>query len=190
MRTIETGRLRIRDWEEADRDLFHRVNSDEAVMRFFPFRRSKAQADEFFDSLRARNAERGYGFSALELKRTGECIGFAGLHFDRVVPGRPQGAVEIGWRLAPEHWGHGYVTEAARALLAFGFEDLDLDEIVSFAVASNEKSIAIMKRIGMEAQPAEDFDHPRVPDTHPQLRRHAFYRLRRDDWRRLSPSEP
>ena len=186
---LETPRLILRNWEERDRALFHRINSDEEVMRFFPFRRTRAEADAFMDRLRADNEARGYGFSALEAKETGESIGFAGLHPDAVAPSRPAGAVEIGWRLAPEHWGKGYVSEAAAALLRFGFETLDLDEIISFAVWNNDRSTAVMRRIGMTAEPASDFDHPRVPDSHPHLMRHVFYRITREAWRRQA-NEP
>lgn len=180
---LETARLVIRNWEDRDRDLFYRINSDEEVMRFFPFRRSRAEADGFLDRLREANEARGYGFAALELKETGECVGFAGLHLDSVAPTRQPEAVEIGWRLAREHWGKGYVTEAAEALLAFGFGALGLEEIISFAVQGNERSIAVMRRIGMTAEPAGDFDHPRVPDTHPHLKRHVFHTLSRAAWR-------
>ena len=144
------------------------------------------------DRIRDEIAARGYGFSALEVKQGGECIGFAGLLSDSVAPSRPPGAVEIGWRLAREHWGKGYVTEAAETLLAFGFETLELDEIISFAVWNNERSLAVMRRIGMRPEPESDFDHPRVPDTHPHLKRHRFYTLSREEWRkrRDEPGDP
>lgn len=184
MNSLETARLTIRNWEDRDRDLFHRINSDEDVMRFFPFRRTRTQADAFLAQIRQQNAIRGYGFSALERRDTRQTIGFVGLHPTSIVPARPAGSIEIGWRLVPEAWGHGYVTEAAEAVMAFGFEKLNLDEIVSFAVYANEKSIAVMQRIGMRHVPADDFDHPLVPDTHPHLKRHVFYVLEQDAWRR------
>lgn len=179
---LETARLVIRNWEDRDRDLFYRINSDERVMRFFPFRRTRAEADAFLDRIRAENEAQGYGFAALELKQTGETIGFCGLHADSVAPSRAPDAVEIGWRLAPEFQGKGYVTEAAEELLRFGLETLGLDEIVCFAVWNNEPSLAVMRRIGMKPEPQGDFDHPRVPDTHPQLKRHLFHALSRADW--------
>ena len=182
MRRLETERLIIRNWEDRDRELVHRINSDDDVMQFFPFRRSRAEADAFLDRIRAENESRGYGFAALELKESGACIGFAGLYPDNVAPSRLAGAVEIGWRLAPEFWGKGYVTEAAEALLAFGFEELGLKEIISFAVWNNDRSTAVMRRIGMMRDLEADFDHPRVPDTHPQLKRHVLYSLKRKDW--------
>jgi RimJ/RimL family protein N-acetyltransferase len=185
MKSTETERLILRNWEERDRDLFFRINSDDRVMEFFPFRRDRAQSDEMMDRLRVGIGERGFGFTAVELRRTGECIGFVGINpTDYMKPMFPEGTVEIGWRLAPEFWGFGYVTEAAEAWLVFGFETLGLEEIVSFAVWSNRRSTAVMERLGMSRDEAADFDHPHVPNTHPQLMRHAVYRLSRCDWRK------
>jgi RimJ/RimL family protein N-acetyltransferase len=179
---LRTSRLLVRNWEESDRNLFFRINSDDRVMEFFPFRRNRAESDRVFDVLRDRIAKTGYGFMALEHADTAETIGFAGLSPTSLEPFIPEGTIEIGWRLAPEFWGKGYVTEAAEALLEFGFEKLGVDQIVSFAVRTNDRSTAVMKRIGMMPEPSCDFDHPAVPDTHPHLKRHAFYRLRRHDW--------
>ncbi len=183
MTPIRTERLILRNWEDRDRALFHRINSDERVMEFFPWRRDRAQSDELMDRLRAIISERGYGFSAVDIAATGECIGFVGLSPVQLQPEVPAGSIEIGWRLAPEYWGFGYVTEAARAMLELGFEEQGFDEIISFAVWNNRRSIAVMQRIGMIADPASDFDHPRVPDTHPELKRHVMYRLTRTEWR-------
>ena len=83
---------------------------------------------------------------------------------------------ELGWRLAFEHWGHGYATEAARLALGYGFGTLALSEIVSFTSATNRRSRAVMERLGMRRDPAEDFDYPSFPEGHP-LRRHVLYRL-------------
>lgn len=184
MKPIHTKHLILRNWEERDRDLFFRINSEDTVMEFFPFRRDRAQSDAMMDRLRAENSAKGYGWSAAEIASTGQCIGFVGLHDAEIVPVLPAGSMEIGWRLAPEFWGFGYVTEAARALLDFGFETLDKPEIVSFAVWNNMRSTAVMERLGMRRDAAADFDHPGVPDTHPQLKRHVLYRLSREDWRR------
>ena len=182
MTPMRTERLILRNWEDRDRDLFHRINSDERVMEFFPFRRDRATADAKMDEFRGWIEEDGYGFAAAEIAATGECIGFVGLLDTDHVPSLPNGAIEIGWRLVPEFWGKGYVTEAAEAWLALGFETLKLDEIVSFAVADNQRSTAVMKRLGMRADPAADFDQPAIPDSHPHLKRHVLYRLSREDW--------
>jgi RimJ/RimL family protein N-acetyltransferase len=88
-------------------------------------------------------------------------------------------AVEVGWRLAREHWGHGYATEAARAAIAFGFDVVGLDEIVSFTSPANERSWRVMERLRMTRDPADDFEHPNVPVGH-HLRRHVLYRITRN----------
>jgi RimJ/RimL family protein N-acetyltransferase len=183
MKPLHTPRLIIRNWEERDRALFHRINSDDTVMEFYPFRRTREQADAVMDQLRAAIDANGYGFAALEIAETGEAIGFAGLSPVIMPPVIPEETTEIGWRLAPEHWGKGYASEAASALLGFGFRDLKLPEIISFAVAGHRRSIAVMQRIGMLHDPTWDFDHPRVPDDEPHLKPHVFYRLMREDWR-------
>jgi RimJ/RimL family protein N-acetyltransferase len=195
MMVIRTPRLIIRNWEERDRDLFFRINSDEQVMEFFGFRRDRTEADALFDRLRSEIDDKGYGFAAVEITATGECVGFVGVRKTTdLEPLLPAGTVEIGWRLAPEFWGKGYVTEAAEALLAFAFEKLRLDEIVSFAVWNNHRSTAVMERIGMRRDSSGDFDHPSVPDSHPHLKQHVLYRLRRQDWEqqkgRPDPSRP
>ncbi|WP_353645501.1 GNAT family N-acetyltransferase [Mesorhizobium sp. WSM2239] len=181
---IRTGRLILRNWEDRDRDLFFRINSDDRVMEFFPFRRDRAQADAVMDQMRDEIVQNGYGWTAAEIAATGECIGFIGLHATEVMSVLPAGVMEIGWRLAPEFWGRGYVTEAARALVDFGFEKLGRDEIVSFAVWNNFRSTAVMERLGMKRDPSGDFDHPNVPDTHPHLRRHVLYRLTSAEWKK------
>ena len=183
MTPIRTRRLILRNWEDRDRNLFHRINSDERVMEFFPFRRDRAESDTFLDRLREGIAECGYSFSAIEIAATGDCVGFCGLKEPGLDSVFPAGTIEIGWRLAPEYWGKGYVTEAAQAWLGFGFETLSLDEVVSFAVWNNARSTAVMERLGMLRDTSGDFDHPNVPDTHPHLRRHVLYRLSKRDWR-------
>ncbi|PYE26946.1 RimJ/RimL family protein N-acetyltransferase [Rhizobium sp. PP-F2F-G20b] len=177
----ETERLRIRNWQDSDRDLFFEINSDPEVMTFFPFRRDRADADALFDRNRQAIADTGYGFFALALKETDEPIGFCGLAIPDLAPILPVGTVEIGWRLARRDWSKGYVTEAASVLLAFGFKTRGLDEIVSFAVTDNRRSIAVMERIGLIRDIDGDFDHPRVPDTHPHLKRHVLYRRKRPE---------
>lgn len=175
---LETQRLIIRNWKEEDRELFHLINSDAEVMAYFPFRRNRAASDKMMDELKQDIAKHGFGYTALELKETGECIGFCGLHFCKAAPIIPAEAIEIGWRLAPQYWGKGYVTEAALRLIEYGFTELALEEIISFAVHTNYKSFSVMKRIGMLHDETMDFDHPLVPDTHPHLKRHLYYRIK------------
>lgn len=182
MLPIRTGRLVLRNWQERDRELFHRINSDDTVMEFFPMRRSRAESDELLDRLAKGIARDGFGFAAAEVAGGGTCIGFVGITRTELEPFIPNGTMEIGWRLAPEHWGKGYVTEAAEAWLAHAFEVVGEDEVVSFAVWNNHRSTAVMQRLGMRHDASGDFDHPRVPGSHPQLARHVLYRLSRSEW--------
>jgi len=182
--TLETERLRLRNWLDDDRNLFREINADPKVMEFFPFRRTYAEADALMAKLNDIITDTGIGFYCLELKATQEPIGFCGLSYANMPGIFPPEVVEIGWRLATRFWGNGYVTEAARALLDFAFDEKHLDAVVSFAVAENHRSTAVMKRLGLHRINGMDFDHPRVPDTHPHLKPHVVYAVTRDEWLR------
>lgn len=188
---LETERLIVRNWREEDRELVHRLSHDEQIMEFFPFRLSREESDKLYDRLYTMITETGYGFYALERKDTGECIGFCGLVAMSMEPFFKEGTVEIGWRLIPETWGKGYVSEAAKALLEYGFMEKKLPEIVSFAVHNNERSTAVMKRIGMKHDQSRDFSHPKVSDEYPHLQPHVTYVMSRDGFlqKRESHSE-
>lgn len=177
---LMTERLVLRQWREDDRSDFAALNADPLVMEFFPKTRSRAESDAVLDTLIDHINRHGFGFWALECIKTGQNVGFTGLqNVDFEADFRP--AVEIGWRLARNHWGKGYATEAAVAALHFGFDILKLYEIVSFAVETNIRSRNVMRRIGMTHDPAFDFDHPALKPENP-LARHAFYRITRQQW--------
>ncbi|MEX3010033.1 GNAT family N-acetyltransferase [Hoeflea sp. TYP-13] len=180
----QTDRLIVRNWRDSDEELFYHINSDETVMAFFPMRRDRQQSREMMQKIRARIDETGFGFFALERKADGIPIGFAGLARTDLEPHLSKGTVEIGWRLAATEWRKGYATEAAEGLLKLGFEQRGLEEIVSFAVHDNTRSTAVMERIGMQHDPARDFDHPHVPDTYPHLRRHVLYYITAKQWKK------
>jgi len=130
--------------------------------------------------VRSEMAERGFGFWAIEVPGEAEFAGFTGLAVPRFTSHFTP-CVEIGWRIAHEHWGRGYAPEAARAALAHGFEGLGLDEIVSFTAVANLRSRRVMEKLGMSRDPADDFEHPSLAPGHP-LRRHVLYRVRRSRW--------
>ncbi len=177
---ITTARLLLRPWRDDDIGPFAALNADPRVMEFFPAVRTRAETEEQVARIREHFDRHGFGNWAVEVPGAAPFIGFVGLGIPRFeAPFTP--CVEIGWRLAFEHWGHGYATEAARAALEFGFEKLRRDEIVSFTVPANRRSRRVMERLGMIHFPAEDFDHPLVPEGH-ALRRHVLYRLSRDNW--------
>lgn len=183
MLPLETERLIIRPFEKPDRALFHEINSDEAVMEFYPYRRTRAQSDELFDKGRIGLAQTGYGYTAVEIKATGEWIGYCCLAFPNLDTVFPAQTVEIGWRTAKRYWGNDYTTEAAKALLADGFTRRGLEEIVSFAVPANLRSSAVMQRLGMVRDPGSDFDHPKVGQDKAHLRRHVVCRLSQSQWK-------
>ena len=184
MTPIETPRLILRNWEARDQPVFHELNSDETIMRFFPFRRTREESDKRLVILRAAIEDAGFGFYAAEHKETGECLGMCGIGQLDLEPLFPQGTFEAGWRFAARYWGKGFAAEAAKAAIADGFLNHGLSEFVAIAVKTNQRSIAVMERIGMRRDLDGDFDHPGVPADQPTLIRHATYRISRNQWAR------
>lgn len=177
---LRTSRLLLRAFSDADRAPFAALNADPVVMEHFVAPYGRERSDAFVDRVLRCWAERGWGPWALERLDTGGFIGYTGLwpaEFE--APFTP--AVEVGWRLAREHWGHGFATEAALESLRFGFEEAGLAEVVSFTAVGNERSWRVMRRIGLVPEPAGDFEHPAVPEGHP-VRPHVLYRLTRKHW--------
>ncbi len=165
----------LRRWREDDKEPFAALNADPVVMEHFPATLSREDSDALAERIEAGFDEHGFGLWAVEAD--GEFIGFTGLSVPRfTAPFTP--CVEIGWRLARSAWGRGYATEAARASLEDGFGRAGLTEVVSFTAVQNVRSQAVMRRLGMTHDPADDFDHPALPAGHP-LRRHVLYRIRR-----------
>jgi len=173
---LETARLKLRRWRDADRAPFAALNADPAVMEFFPAPQSREASDASIDAWQAQLESRGWSNWAVELVESGEFIGFVGLSVPRrALPCSP--CVEVGWRLARRFWGRGLASEAARAALGAGFERIGLAEIVSFTALGNLRSRAVMERIGMQ-DAHQDFEHPGVPEGH-SLRPHCLYRIDR-----------
>jgi RimJ/RimL family protein N-acetyltransferase len=173
---LRTPRLVLRRWRCADREPFAAMNADPRVMEHFPARLTRVESDALADAIEAGLASRPFGLWALEIPGVTPFAGYVGL----AVPSFEAAftpCVEIGWRFAAAYWGRGYATEAARVALAYAWDPLGLDEVVSFTTAGNARSRAVMTRIGMRHDPADDFDHPRLPAGHP-LRRHVLYRVR------------
>jgi RimJ/RimL family protein N-acetyltransferase len=175
-----TERLILRPWRDSDLSAFARLNDDPAVMEFLPQRLSRDESDAMAARISQDMERRGWGLWAVEVREAADragapFIGYVGLSvpsFDaHFTP-----CVEIGWRLAKPHWGLGYASEAAAAALRFGFDTLDLKQIVSFTVPSNKRSMRVMERIGMTRDLAGDFEHPRLSPGHP-LRSHVLYRI-------------
>jgi RimJ/RimL family protein N-acetyltransferase len=172
---LQSERLLLRPWRDADLAPFAALNADAEVMRHFPSTLSTTQSDQFAQRVGKHIVEHGWGLWAVEVRGGSPFVGFVGLarpsftaHF---TP-----AVEVGWRLARTAWGRGYATEAARAAVDYGFDRLALAEIVSFTTTTNRPSRRVMEKLGMSHDPDDDFDHPSLEEGHP-LRRHVLYRL-------------
>lgn len=177
---IETDRLRLRGWRPEDLAPFAEVNADPEVMRHLSGRLSRRESDLHVARFIVKwQEEPRFGWWALET-RDGTFLGMVGLAWpDFETPPAP--CVEIGWRLARQAWGRGYATEAANAALAHGFGVVGLEEVLSFTVAQNRRSRAVMDRVGLTEVEAGAFDHPLVaPES--QLQRHLLYRLTRAEW--------
>jgi RimJ/RimL family protein N-acetyltransferase len=179
---LSTPRLLLRPWRDDDLPAFAALNADPRVMEHFPSTLTRDRSDAVAARIREKFDRYGFGFRAVEVTGDGGApavpfAGFVGLSVPGFeAPFTP--CVEVGWRLAVAHWGRGYATEAARAAVAYGFDTLGLTEIVAFTVPANRRSRAVMERLGMTRDPADDFEHPEVPVGHP-IRPHVLYRLRR-----------
>jgi RimJ/RimL family protein N-acetyltransferase len=173
---ITTERLIMRGWREADLAPWAAMNADPEVRRYvgplLTFEQAAAWVLNYQDDL----DRYGFGFWAVEIRASGEFIGFTGLN--TMDEGTPFSGVELGWRLARSAWGRGYATEAGLAALRYGFDAVGLPEVVAVTMARNVRSQAVMRRIGMTTDPAEDFDDPDVGEG--PLRRHLVYRKLRD----------
>jgi len=172
---LETERLIMRGWRESDLAPWAAMNADPEVRRhlgpLLTYEQAAASVLNFQDDLERY----GFGFWALEVRSSGEFVGFTGL--DTVDEEMPFTGVEVGWRLARPAWGHGYATEAAAAALRHGFDAMGMPEILAVTASGNLRSQAVMRRLGMTTDPADDFDDPDVDD--PALRRQVLYRKRR-----------
>ena len=174
---LATRRLVLRPWQDTDRQPFADLSADPEVMRYLIPLPTRQASDAWIDRQTAHLLAHGFCFWAVELAVSRVFIGAVGLlHVGYQAHFTP--AVEVGWRLARIFWGHGYAPEASEAALRHGFEHLRLHEIVANTVADNVNSQRVMMKLGMSRNPADDFDHPHVPQGH-RLRRQVLYRLTR-----------
>lgn len=176
MNVIETNRLILRTWGDNDINDYYLLNQDPKVVEFLLKMSSIEQSKEFIECMNDQFHAHGYTIFAMEEKQSGILIGFTGLNAPKwrahFTP-----CVEIGWRLSSKFWGNGYATEAARAVLDYGFKKCALKEILAWTVPANLRSIRVMEKIGMEHDINRDFNHPEVPEGH-ELSKHILYRIR------------
>lgn len=174
---IETERLILRSWRDADRAPFHAMSRDPRVMATLGPVMTRDESDALVDRVVARQEAHGHTFWAVERRDDGMFLGWCGLV--RAGPDLPiAGELEVGWRLAADHWGQGYAQEGARASLAWGWAHSDAARIVAITSAINDASRKVMERIGMTRIAGGDFDHPNVPEGS-ALKRHVLYAIER-----------
>lgn len=170
---IETPRLALRPWCDADAGPFQALCGDPAVMEFLGPPLSREQIDETIARQQALQRDLGYCFWAIERREDGAFLGFCGLKPGPA--GTPlEGRIEIGWRLARQAWGQGYAREAAQVSLDWGFANLADDSIRAMTVRGNVRSWGLMERLGMVRRGELDFDHPALGPGDP-LRPHIVY---------------
>jgi RimJ/RimL family protein N-acetyltransferase len=180
MKLLETERLMLRTWNDNDVQPMLAINQDPKVMEYFPGLQDLEMTKNFIDKVNAHFENHGYSLYTTVRKDTNEFIGFIGLLIaDFKAHFTP--ATEIGWRLSSNHWGQGFATEGAKAVLDYAFRELKIPEIVSFTAAGNAKSIRVMQKIGLQHNEADDFDPPKLVDESP-LKRHVLYRLSREKY--------
>ena len=171
---LRSPRLVLRPWRDEDLAPFAHLNSDPEVMAWFPGLLDRAASDQLAYRIRTDLAQRGYGLWAVQRRDDPSFMGFVGLKdVPDTLPFAP--AIEVGWRLIRSAWGQGLATEAAQEVVRFGFEELNLNTIVSFTVPENLASIRVIRKLGMKKE--GHFEHPNLPPGHP-LRQHVLYRLR------------
>ncbi len=177
---VKTERLNLRRWQESDRQPFAEINADPQVMKFFPNLLTREQSDRLVDRIEASFTEHGFGLCAVELRTDHRFLGFIGLSVPN-FQATFMPCVVIGWRLEARAWGRGFATEGVRAMVAYGFNILKLNSLLSFTAEQNIRSRRVMEKLGMTFDPADSFDHPNLPYGH-LLRRHVLYRLRAEEF--------
>ena len=178
---LETERLRLRQWRESDWSMFAEMNANPEVMAYFPKRIQAGESWHLAEKCQQLIARQGWGLWAVAFKESEQFIGFVGLHTPGVdLPFSP--CLEIAWRLHRPFWGKGYASEAANEALAFAFESLLVNEVLSFTSCSNQPSRRVMERLGM-VNTHHNFTHPGLTPNHP-LAEHVLYAISRDRWRK------
>lgn len=171
---IETERLIVRPWRDADRAPYLATCNTEAVTAHLGGPATVEDIDAALERIRASQEENGFCFWAVERRSDGAFLGYCGLKIANDGGSPIDGEIEIGWRLREDAQGQGYATEGAAACLRWAWDNLDVPRIVAITVPANERSWRVMERLGMTRRPDLDFAHPKFPPDHP-LSRHVTY---------------
>lgn len=174
---IKTKRLILRTWKNEDIEPYYQINQDPKVIEFLRGPMTMQEVQDFIIAMNQQFDQIGYTLFAVEEKTSGELIGFIGLN-PPMWDAHFTPCVEVGWRLGSAYWNKGYATEGAKASLEFGFNQCGLNEIVSFTVPVNLRSIRVMEKIGMHRDIKDDFLHPKLPTDH-RLSKHILYRIQK-----------
>lgn len=185
-RCLRTPRLLLRRWCDSDLAPFAALNADPEVMRWLLGPLPRELSDRMVERIETHFERHDFGLWAVERVADARLLGMVGLqHVNFEAPFTP--AIEIGWRLCREAWGSGYCTEAATLALNDAFARMAIEEVVSFTIPENLRSQAVMSRLGLTRDRQGDFDHPRLPVSHP-MRPHWLFRLRRSAWQAHAPT--
>ena len=167
-------RLGFRNWKNTDANLLFEMNSDAAVMEFFPRKSTKKEAISFIDRMQTQYVKNGFCYFAVELLETTQFIGFIGLS-EQHYKADFNPSIDIGWRLLQKYWHKGYATEGAKASLNLAFNGLILKKIIAVSPKINKGSIGVMKKIGM--QKVSEFEHPLLLDNE-RLKECVLYQIK------------
>jgi len=174
---LTTQRLRLRTFRTDDLPRYAALNADPEVARYLGGPLSREHSDEIAAWANEVYEHEGIGLLAVERHDDGMFLGMCGLHHQESYPDE----VEVAWRLAHEHWGHGYATEAAIAWLDHGFGALALPRVISITDLPNVRSLAVMRRLGMK------FDHEGEIEDDGQVFQAVVYSITAERWRSRAP---
>lgn len=167
----ETGRLRLRDWGDADEARFYAVMNRPSVMRHLGGVQTPEQWHLAYQRIRGFSRDFGHTFWILEDRASGELLGFCGLkRVNSPGAGGLTGTPEIGWRLREEAWGQGIAKEAAIASLDLAFGRFGFGAVIAMTVPANVASQGLMERLGMSRREELDFIDTRFgPELNPSI---------------------
>lgn len=171
---FQSERLGFRNWTFDDIQVMSLINADANVMRYFPSTQDEAQTRGFIERMQLMFNERGYCYFATERLDHQNLIGFIGIAYQEYEADFTP-CVDIGWRLTSTEWGNGFATEGAKRCLEYGFQELNLESIMSVAPSMNQNSINVMKKIGMQFK--YTFKHPKLAEF-PNLEECVLYEKR------------
>ncbi len=172
--SLESERVLLREWLPRDLEPWISLNLDPENLRHFPRIYSEEESRGSFTRSRDRLNANPFGFWAAEEKSSGEFMGFVGISQQDISGLAFMPCHEIGWRLDKKYWGHGYATEAAMVVLAYGLQDLGIGQIFSFTAKTNTPSINVMRKIGLRERPELAFEHPKIEAGNP-VKSHVVY---------------